>query len=580
MIVKELVARLGIKTDDKGQKKAEGGLKKVVALAKLAVAAFAAIKTVKWLKGVIEEVAALGDQFDKMAKRSGMVAATLQGLDHAAELSGTSLASVETAIKKLQKSQVEADDGMSEYVDEFKRMGVTVRDEKGNLKDTTDLFIEMADGIKNLDTDAERTAVAMSLLGRSGTQLIPMFNEGSDAIREMMQEMKDLGGIMSDEMVQDSADYIDNQRRMNVVIMGIKNSIAKDLLPQINKLTNGFINWWKANGKIIRQRIGVFFTKFGQVLLKNIKFFAGLARTVGKFISKLSPMKKKIAGIGVAVTLLGALLMGGPIGKFLLLITIIGLLIEDFQIWKEGGRSAIGAIMEKFGDFLGIDLTYDQWISDMGLFADGVGSIFEGIANGVYHTFRAIGHFFSDVWAGETEKAWENFGNHMLLIWDKFLPEIQKGLDALGIDFDISLKGMVEGFVIWMVKLRAIGNKIWREFIGDIQDGINQIKDAIPDWLKIGKGTTEGKPSPKLKGAGALAGGARATGGTGAAPTMAGRTSQSLMNWSPQTSVEVNLQGGSGMSPAKVGGEVVTQITKANEKERRTAMRALTSEPA
>jgi hypothetical protein len=374
MIVKELVAVLGIQTDDEGQKKAEGGLGNIIGLAKAAVAAFAAMKAVKWLKGTIEETAALGDQFDKLSKRTGIATEKLQGLEHAAELSGASLAAVETGIKTLQRAQIEASDGVATYSDEFKRMGVDFKNADGSLKDTTDLLVEMADGLNQLETDAERTAVAATLLGRGGVQLIPMFKEGSEALREMILEMEQLGGIIDDELIQASADYVDNQRRMDVAMRGIKNAISKEILPAVNDMMAGFFKWFKLNGQIIRQRLGAFFGKIGRAIVHNIKFWAGLVKSVVKFIANLSPMQKRILGISAAVLALAKVIKAGPLGQFMALAAAIGLVIEDFQVWKEGGESAIGKVMAKMYDFLGIDqkATYEQWSQDMSEFASGI----------------------------------------------------------------------------------------------------------------------------------------------------------------------------------------------------------------
>jgi ribosomal protein L9 len=251
MVVKELVALLGVKTDKQSFNQAESGLGKIAKAAKVMAAAFAAFQVGKKIAGVVQEVADLGDKFDKMAKRSGFASKTLQQLGHAAELSGASINTVETAIKKLQSSQIEAADGTATYADEFKRLGIEVKGVDGELKDTPELLLEIADAMNELDTDAERTQVAMKLLGRSGTQLIPMFKEGSEGIKEMMQELVDLGAVMDDDLVKSSADLIDNQRRLDMALLGVKNTIAKELMPQANEFIEGMIDWWKINGKIV-----------------------------------------------------------------------------------------------------------------------------------------------------------------------------------------------------------------------------------------------------------------------------------------------------------------------------------------
>lgn len=577
MVVKELVALLGIKTDEKSQKKAEGGMNKLIGLAKLAAAAFVAIKVVKWLKGTIQAVATLGDRFDKMSKKSGVATLALQELEHAAELSGASLGDIDTGLKKLQASQVEAADGVATYADEFKRMGVEVKDAQGNFKDTTDLLVEIADGMQGLDTDAERTAVAMKLLGRSGVNLIPMLKEGSGALREMMDEMSELGGIMDKELIQLSADYIDNQRRMNVATRGVKNAIAKEMLPQINKLTDSLIKWWKENGKIIRQRIGEFFGRFGRVIFKNVKFFGSLLRTVVKFVRNLSPLQKGILGVTVAVIALGAALKAGPIGKLLLFAGIIALLVEDFQTFKEGGESAFGAVLKKAYEFLGLDpeqANYDQWLADIKFFASSAGDLFGGAAIALGSMFEEQG-ILHEALLRKDEKAIKASLARSRVSWDEAFASIARGMDKLfGVDFPDSTEKAVKAFARWW---RGVGNWFRKVFITNFKnDIINLVKWLTSMLPRLGTGKTGAKlpPGPKLEGAGALIGG----GGAVTAPGAVVSTTSPRMT--SKTDIKIDIQAAPGMSEEKMGWEVGRQVSKAIEGEYRTAMRTVTPEPA
>jgi len=142
--------------------------------------------------GVKKLVALLGIKTDKKLAKV------------AAALSGASLGDLETSIKRLQSSQVEAADGVATYADKYARMGIEVKDADGNFKETPALLAEVADGMQGLDTAAEKTAVAMKLLGRGGANLIPMLNQGGAAILDMMQEMHDLGGVIDVERDRDA----------------------------------------------------------------------------------------------------------------------------------------------------------------------------------------------------------------------------------------------------------------------------------------------------------------------------------------------------------------------------------------
>ena len=554
MVVKELVALLGVKTDKASQKRAEGGMNRLIGLAKAAAVAFAGLKIVQFLKGTVNEVATLGDRFDKLAKRTGLAASKLQELEHAAELSGASLGDIETAIKRLQSSQVEAADGSAEYADEFKRMGLEVKNADGTFKDTTDLLVEMSDGLKGLDSDAERTAVAVKLLGRGGMTLIPMFKEGSDALREMMGEMEQLGGIIDDEMIQATADYIDNQRRMQVAMRGVKNAIAKELIPKINDLTDAFIKWWKANGQVIRQRLGLVFGKLGAIISKNVRFFGDLLRRVYDFLDQLTPLQKKILAVGAAVTGLGVLLRAGPIGRFLLLATVIAGVIEDFQTWKEGGKSAIGTIMAKLGELLDMDLSYEQWSADMDFFAEHAGSAISGLIDGMTQNFASFTIFLSEVF-DDPVGAWERAGARTWEIWREASAKIQGAFDAIGIDFKVSVDGML---AVWVDFIRGVER--WVDIIvASIEQKFGKIADLISK-IYGGKG---GPATPG--GAGKVLGGGGTATGRASPTTIVG----------PTTTISVDVKASPGMSEAALGAEVGKAVRAETDRQNRAAMRAL-----
>lgn len=600
MVVKELVALLGIKTDKKGFDQAENGLGKVIKIAKAAAAAFAALKVVQFAKGVIEETAAAGDAIDKLSKRSGIATTALQGWAHAAELSGASLKDVEMTIKRLQAAQVEAADGVATYADEFKRLGVEVKDSEGNFKDTPALLLEMADAMNGLDSQAEKTNVAMKLMGRSGTTLLPMLAEGTEGIREMMEEMKTLGGVMDEDLIKASADYVDNQRRMDVAMMGIKNAITKEILPAVNSLTSGFIDFWKANGQIIRQHMGTVFGGIGRVIMSNVRFFGRLVKTVFEFAANMSPLQKRILGVGTAITILGALIMAGPVGKILLLIAAIGLLIEDFEVWRKGGKSVIGDLFKWLTDLTGIDYGFEAvadsfarvWSFISGIFKTNIGVIVETIA--------ALVDLLINVW-DDPVAAFGKFADMMAGIWGDWWEGIKESFDAIFVDiegFFESLWGSITGFLTgvkdfivgWSreaADLITAPFKAAGEWLGLLDDKppSGGVQSAAGEWLGLldDKSPSGGVQSAAAAGARGLLGSVSPKGsprgGIAGSKALGRAGSSSLIN-APNTTISVEVKASPGMDEKRLGQEVAKQITKHTDKQNRAAMRVFTRSPS
>lgn len=544
MVVRELVALLGVKTDQQSVKKAEGGMSKLATAAKAAAAAFAAFKLGQWAKKAVQEIANLGDTFDKMSKRSGVATQTLQGLEHAAGLSGASLTDVETSLKMLQKTQIEAGDGLETYTREFARLGLETKKEDGTLKDTTELFFEMGDAMKALPTDAERTAVSMKLLGRSGTRLIPLMNTGSDAMREMAAEVSELGAMMDKDMVKASADLIDNQRRLNLVFRSVKISIAKGLMPWMNRALESTVAWWKANQEWIREDIGGALKRIGRVFFNIGKMIGDAASAAIDFWKGLTKSEKGIMGIIGAVGLLGIALSTGPIGKFLALLVLIGLVIDDFQTWKKGGRSVIGAIIEKMDELLGMDVV--KTVSD---WKDGFVRAFSGIVETLAATSVAVAR-----WMSGDKDAWKKYNTEMGLIWESWGTEFERVVGKT-IDFykqewqrvmdwyKDNIIDPIEDFIVGGGILGTINRALGASATDEYREKMD--KGSLASMLRRGGAQTTGK--------------GRRGGGGGINQNM---------------NMQTTINAAAGMSEAQIAEAVASLVKKALDKQNRDALKA------
>lgn len=136
----------------------------------LSVAGFGAM-----IKGTIDTADSLGD----LSQRIGVGIKDLVAYKLVADQSGTSLESVGKGIKTL--STYVAQNG-----DEMKKAGISTKNATEALYDIADLFQDLPDGIT-------KTALATQFFGKAGTELIPMLNGGSKALRDSAEKTKGLG---------------------------------------------------------------------------------------------------------------------------------------------------------------------------------------------------------------------------------------------------------------------------------------------------------------------------------------------------------------------------------------------------
>ena len=190
-----------------------------------------------------------GDEFQKMSARLGISSQALSEMKHATELSGASLQSYELGLRKLSRGAVEADRGLATYKRTFDELGIAVRDSNGQMKNSDALFMEVVEGLNNVESSTRKTALAQELLGRSGTMLLPLINAGSEGLKEMRQEAVDLGITFDEVAADESAAFVDAMLRVKGSAVGFKNTFSKEIMPffttAMDELAAAFIDFKK-----------------------------------------------------------------------------------------------------------------------------------------------------------------------------------------------------------------------------------------------------------------------------------------------------------------------------------------------
>lgn len=157
------------------------------------------------LVGAVRQFANVGSELHDMSARTGLAADNLSELKYAAEQTGTSLETVEKAIRFMQKQGLDASK-----------------------------FDQILKAVAGIADESERAAAAMKIFGKGGTALLPMAKE----LAALRSQARTLGVSMSPEQAALADELGDSFGRFKAALMGLTNHVGAALAPVLIGFTN------------------------------------------------------------------------------------------------------------------------------------------------------------------------------------------------------------------------------------------------------------------------------------------------------------------------------------------------------
>jgi len=232
----------GDKADDAGGRfqKLGGVLKGIGAAMGTAFVAVgaAAVGAAKALTDMTVGAAAYADEILTMSTVTGMSTESLQAYKYAAELVDVSMETLTGSMSKQVKSMASARDGSAKFADAYAKLGVSVADGNGQLRDSETVYWETIDALGKISNETERDALAMQIFGKSAQELNPLIAQGSEGIAALTEEAKRMGAVMSDDSLNALGKFDDSVQRLKAGAGAAKNAMGTILLPQLQTLAD------------------------------------------------------------------------------------------------------------------------------------------------------------------------------------------------------------------------------------------------------------------------------------------------------------------------------------------------------
>ena len=219
------------------------------------------------LFGMANKAAASGDRVDKLSQKIGMSRKGFQEWDYILSQNGMSIESLQGGMKKLNNTIDDAIGGSKTAVNAFGRIGISVDDLKG--KSPEQVFEMTVKALQGMPDGAEKAALANELLGRSGSELMPLLNGSAKSVDELKAKAKELGIVLSDDSIDASVKFTDTLDSLKRSLGAVVTKVGVAVMPIIQQAAD----WVIANMPTIQLVMGTVFKYIGQFVSAAVDVF-------------------------------------------------------------------------------------------------------------------------------------------------------------------------------------------------------------------------------------------------------------------------------------------------------------------
>lgn len=440
--------------------------------------------------GIFKETIGHFDEINKASDRLGATTEAVSGLGYAAEQSGSNLEELEMSAKFLQKNLSDAANGSKEVNDKFRQLGISAN----QLADLPldEQFIAVADAISQVQSPADRTALALDLLGRTGTRMLPLLRSRAGGLKELLEEAQAVGAVISKEDADRATQAGD---AISAALTGIKNAIravGAAFLPEI---------------QTIKEFTGIIIEGAGQVR-QWIADHRQLVMAVTAGAVALVAGGIALAGFGIAVSLVGTGigvaigLVKGLVAVVLALTTPLGLVAAGLgalgYLWAtqtESGQQFVESTKAGLVELAETARTTFEGIADAVKGGD-FGLAFEIALTGIQLEWAKLTRFMTAAWnvfKGVFVDGWHEATTAVSLLMNDFAAGVESVWQQMGTGIGLVFRFMADTALHAIEQvLQAIIkntpdklNKGFREALKEVQDARNQFGEGARDDARL-----------------------------------------------------------------------------------------------
>jgi ABC-type transporter Mla subunit MlaD len=226
------------------------------------------------------------DDIGDSAEALGMSTQALQTWQFAAATVGVGGEKMAAHIAKFNKTVADGADKTQEI---FSELGINFdRLSKAPLDKQ---LLATAEAFKNYKGEGNKAAMATALFGKSGYKLAGILEKGVGGMSEFRKLGEETGAVLDEEAAKAAGDAATSLDKFGITIIGLRNTIAIEFVPALNRMIEKFTKLVRENGPQIQQWASGF---AGVIENKVVPKLGEFIAKLPSLITNLSDMSAKV----------------------------------------------------------------------------------------------------------------------------------------------------------------------------------------------------------------------------------------------------------------------------------------------
>lgn len=349
------------------------------------------------VKRAVSAIINTATQMDALANSAAAVGASASGmarLAYAADLAGLQAGEMEVALKGVRQTAAQAAAGIGAGAKAWKMIGISTRNENGNLKDTTKLIDEL--GAKFAKMDEGRAQALGKLLKMTPAVITALRNGMTEYGREFDQALDGMG-IRFEDAVK-AAQHMHAAQSRLVRVMGLVwQGIA-------SRFFKPFADAFDTIRKAVLANQGTL-SRFGAAVLQPLAYALTLvANSVSVVSNAISVLTSMFDALGPAAQTAVQVLLWGMAAYALALhkVTLaqIAAMATNPFLWIAAGITAVMLLLDDYQVAMRGGESYFKWdwVKDLKKWGSDIVQWFEDLPQKVFDVAKKIGDALMQMW--------------------------------------------------------------------------------------------------------------------------------------------------------------------------------------